>query len=296
MPFTPSPAAWTSPIRVWGGVMLIVLAAEYLVMLTLPLVLPADHSRWLEAAIDAVLLTTLVGSALWLSIVRPLRGMIRIRTRFLADLFAAGEAERRRIALDLHDGVGQSLSLLVSGLRSARDGIAQPDVARRCLDLQGLAESALRDVKRLALGLRPSLLDDLGLAPALVRVVADVRDHDPIALTLDVGGLADVRLSDRVETAVFRIVKEALANVLRHSGAAGAAVRVWSEAGAVKVIVADDGRGIDPGVLRSPPAGHLGLAGMRERAVLLGGSLSVDSTPGRGTRVTVVIPAEGRSP
>lgn len=296
MPFTPSPAAWTSPIRVWGGVMLIVLAAEYLVMLTLPWLLPADHSRGLEAAIDAVLLTTLVSPALWLSIVRPLRGMLRIRTRFLADLFAAGEAERRRIAHDLHDGVGQSLSLLVSGLRSASDGTAPADVARRLLDLQGLAESALRDVKRLALGLRPSLLDDLGLSPALERVVTDIRDHHPIALTLDVDGLADVRLSDRVETAVFRIVQEALANVLRHSGAAGAAVRLWSEDGTVKVTVCDDGRGIDPGILHSPPAGHLGLAGMRERAVLLGGSLSIDSTPGRGTRVTVVIPAEGRSP
>lgn len=294
MPRTLLSASQAHPARVWVVVMSVVFAAEYGVMLALPWVLPDGHSRALEAALDAVVLTTVVSPVLWLTIVRPLREVLRIRTRFLGGLFAAIEAERRRIAYDLHDGVGQSLSLLVSGLRSAHDGVAQADVARRCLDLQTLAESALRDVKRLALGLRPSLLDDLGLAPALERVAADIREHHAIDLALDVGGVAGERLPEQVETAVFRIVQEALSNVLQHSGAKRASVRVWRGGGGVGVRVEDDGRGIEPAYLIAPRPGHLGLSGMRERATLLGGTLSVESAPGRGTRVLVSVPVEDR--
>lgn len=294
MPRTPLPRSRVHPARVWAVVTLVVFATECVVMLALPWVLPEGHSRVLEAALDAVVLTAVVSPVLWLTIVRPLREVLRIRTRFLGDLFAAIEAERRRIAYDLHDGVGQSLSLLVSGLRSAHDGITQPDVARRCRDLQTLAEAALRDVKRLALGLRPSLLDDLGLAPALERVVADTREHHAIDLALDVAGVADERLPERVETAVFRIVQEALSNVLRHSGATHASVRIWRGEGNVGVLVEDDGRGIEPAHLSAPRPGHLGLTGMRERATLLGGTLSVESGHGRGTRVTATIPVEDR--
>lgn len=295
MPRTLLSASQAHPARVWWVVMLVVFGTECGVMLALPWVLPERHPRALEAALDAVVLTTVVSPVLWLTIVRPLREVLRIRNRFLGDLFAATEAERRRIAHDLHDGVGQSLSLLVSGLRSAHDGITEPEVARRCLALQTLAESALRDVKRLALGLRPSLLDDLGLAPALERVAADTREHHSIDLALDVSAVAGERLPERVETAVFRIVQEALSNVLRHSGANRASVRVWRRNGCVEVAIEDNGKGIEPAHLGAPRPGHLGLTGMRERAALLGGTLSVESAPGRGTCVTATIPVEGQS-
>jgi signal transduction histidine kinase len=182
---------------------------------------------------------------------------------------------------------------LISGLRSARSCRAVEDCASRVNGFQRLAENALTEVRRLALGLRPSLLDDFGLAPALERLVEDMRAHHPINYSLDVVGVIGLRLPEQVATAVFRIVQEALTNVVKHSQARQVAVTVRQANGNVLVCVSDDGCGIEPARLRALPAGHLGLRGMGERAALLGGEFSLDSDPGRGTRVTVTIPAKG---
>src|SRR5581483_1734836 len=259
-----------------------------------PWLLPDEPSRLLESVVDSVLLTAVLAPLLWWLVVRPLREVNRLRAGFLADLFAGIEADRRQTAHDLHDGVGQSLTLLVSGLRSAHEAIADPDTARRCLELRRVAQQALGDVKRLALGLRPSLLDDLGLAPALERLAADVRGSHSVAVTLDTDGLGAVRLPAAVETAAFRIAQEALSNVVRHSKATRASVAVRRENGSVVVEVADDGKGIAPETFRGRNPGHLGLTGMRERATLLGGELVIASGPGRGTRVTATLPAGGK--
>jgi signal transduction histidine kinase len=279
------------PSAIWWVVLATVFLTEHAVMGVLPRLLPGPHSRFVEATVDALILTAVLAPVVWWTVVRPLREVIRLRARFLTDLFARVEADRRHTAHDLHDGVGQSLSLLVSGLKTAQAAAADPDLARRCQHLLELAQTALKDVRRLALGLRPSVLDDLGLAPALERLVADAREHHPIALTLDAGGLAGARLPGEVETAVFRIVQEAVANVVKHAGAATASVVVARRNSTISVSVADDGCGFRPGGVDA--AGHLGLTGMRERAVLLGGRLAIDSAPGRGTRITADIPIGG---
>lgn len=279
------------PSGVWWVVLAAVFLTEHAVMGVLPWLLPEPHSRFAEATADALLVTAVLAPVVWWAVVRPLREVIRLRTRFLSDLFARVEADRRHTAHDLHDGVGQSLSLLVSGLRTAHAATSDPDVARRCEHLLGLAQAALKDVRRLSLGLRPSGLDDLGLAPALERLVADVREHHPIDLTLetDLGG---ERLPGEVETAVFRIVQEALSNVVKHSGAKIASVVVRRRDGLVTAAVTDNGRGFRPNG-KGTTTGHLGLTGMRERATLLGGRFSVDSAPGRGTRVWAATPVGG---
>lgn len=292
MTITRQPRDCPYPSAVWWVVLATVFLTEHVVMGTLPWVLPDPHSRFAEATVDSLVLTAVLAPVVWWAVVRPLREVIRLRSRFLTDLFARTEADRRRTAHDLHDGVGQSLSLLVSGLRTAHAAAADPDLARRCEQLLGLAQTALQDVRRLSLGLRLSVLDDLGLGPALERLVADVRAHNPVHLTLDATGLAGERLPGEVETAVFRIVQEAVANVIKHSGAEAAAVAVRRRGGAVTVEVSDDGRGFRP-TGRDATAGHLGLTGMRERAILLGGTFSIDSAPGRGTRVRASIPVGG---
>jgi signal transduction histidine kinase len=284
---------WVYPVTVWLVLLAVVFAAEYAVMLLLPWLVPEHPSRLLESAVDAVVLTLLLAPVLWWTLVRPLREVIRLRTQFLADLFAQVESDRRRTAYELHDGVGQALTLLISGLRSARSCRVVEECAGRVDGFQRLAENALTEVRRLAMGLRPSLLDDLGLAPALERLVEDVRAHHPVAVSLDVAGVIGLRLPEQVATAVFRIVQEALTNVIKHSRARRAAVAVRPADGNVLVEVSDDGCGIDPARLRAPTDGHLGLTGMRERAALLGGEFSLDSAPGRGTRVAVTIPAGG---
>jgi signal transduction histidine kinase len=292
---------WLHPAAVWLLVLAAMFVTEYSVMLVLPWLLAPGRSPLLEAAVDAILLISILAPVIWWTVVRPLREVIRLRNRFLADLFARIEADRRHTARELHDGTGQSLSLMVSGLRSVRDLLTDPEAMGRCEYLLKLAGEALTDVKRLALGLRPSVLDDLGLAPALQRLVADLRQQHPLELSLDADDVAGIRLSEAVETAVFRIVQEALANVLTHAGAKSASVTVRRRDDAVTVEVVDDGCGIgtrgEAGGGESGGAGglggHLGLTGMRERATLLGGKFAINSAPALGTRLTATIPARG---
>lgn len=284
---------WVYPVTIWGIVLLTVLTTECAVMLILPSLLPDPHSRIFEAAVDALILTLVLAPVLWWTVVRPLREVIRLRTQFVSDLFEHMERDRRRTAHELHDGVGQSLTLLVSALRSIHGCQGRPGVACRAETMRRLAEDALREVKRLALGLRPSLLDDLGLAPALERLVADVRAYHPLDVFLDVTEVSGVRLPEPATTAIFRIIQEAVANIVKHSGARKVTIAVRQASGLVTAEVADDGCGIEPARLRCSPPGHLGLTGMRERAALLGGRFTIESTPGRGTRIVASIPVGG---
>ena len=285
-----SPKFWLYPAAVWLAVLAIIFATEYVVMLALPRLLPPKAPKLLEPFVDAVILIAVLAPVIWWTVVRPLREVIRLRTQFLTDLFSRIETDRRGTAHELHDGVGQSLSLLVSGLRTAHESAAAPETAARCEHFLQLAQQALKDVKRLALGLRPSILDDLGLAPALERLASDVRENYPIELTLDASEVAGQRFAEPVETAAFRIVQEALANVVTHSGAKTASVTVGRRGGQLAIEVTDDGCGFDPADARLQSTGHLGLIGMRERAKLLGGTFALHSARGRGARVSAAIP------
>lgn len=294
-PGTPEARGWLYPIAVWLFLLAIVFVAEYGVMLLLPALVAPHSSRLLESALDSVILTLIVAPVLWWTIVRPLREAIRLRTQFLTDLFVQIESDRRQTARELHDGVGQSLTLLISGLRSAKICRANAECNGRVNEFQRLAENALTEVRRLSLGLRPSLLDDLGLAPALERLVEDVQAHQSVALSLDVDAISGLRLPDQVATAVFRIVQEALTNVVKHAQAEKASVRVTREGGNIVIEVRDNGQGLEPARLGAMPPGHLGLRGMTERATLLGGQFALDSAPGQGTRITVTIPTGATS-
>jgi signal transduction histidine kinase len=278
------------PLRVWLVILALMFLTEVGIMLALPSVLPSNSHALLEATVDSVLLTTVVAPLLWRLLVHPLRSAERTRAAFLAELFTSIEADRRQTARDLHDGIGQSLSLLVSGLRSSISLDTDPDVVRRHTELKHLAKQTLAEVKRLALGLRPSLLDDLGLEPALERLATDLREHTPIDITFDATAACEERFPSEVETALFRIAQEALANIAEHSRAKSATVTMRLPENEVELEVEDDGVGISPEILEHGKPGHMGLTGMRERATLLGGSLTIHSTPGRGTRVLARIP------
>lgn len=293
-PFRPgSHWFWLYPAAVWLGVLAAIFVTEYTVMLVLPWLLPSQPRRILEASVDAVLLVAVVAPLIWWTVVRPLKEVIRLRTQFLIDLFARIEKDRQGTAYELHDGIGQSLSLMVSGLRTAHESATDPEAAARSERLLKLARQALTDVKRLALGLRPSLLDELGLAPALERLVGNVQENHAMELSLEAADVAGLRFAEPIETAVFRIVQEALANVVVHSGAKTASVVIHRRGGELTVTIADDGRGFDPADAKVEKAGRLGLIGMRERATLLGGKFAIQSAPGDGTRVTATIPLGG---
>lgn len=218
----------------------------------------------------------------------------RLRAYYLRQIIVAQEEERKRIARELHDETGQALASLMVGLRNVEEAPTPEEVRRRLADLRALSASTLENVRRLALELRPSVLDDLGLAAALRRYVHEYAARFQKPVDLQVIGLDDgQRLSPEVETALYRIVQEALTNAAKYAQAEHISVLLECHGGQVSAIVEDDGRGFDAeNVLRSGlSANRLGIYGMRERAELVGGTLTIESQEGRGTTVYVRVPA-----
>ena len=208
---------------------------------------------------------------------------------------SAREEEQRRIARDLHDGIGQSLTSLLLGLRAAAEVPTFEEARARLGDLRGITASLLDEVRRLARGLRPIVLDDLGLAAALERYAADYTQAHGIAVDVYSPDLALARLPAEVETALYRIAQETLTNVLKHAAAKAVSLVVRREldgSSGVHLTVEDDGRGFDSdALLQAPATGKgLGLIDIRERAALLNGSVTLESRPGSGTTVHVCIP------
>ncbi|WP_219500192.1 sensor histidine kinase [Nonomuraea ceibae] len=205
-------------------------------------------------------------------------------------LVMAREEERRRLRRDLHDGLGPTLAALTMRAEAAHDLAADERVRELLADIVGDAEAALADVRTLVEGLRPPALDSLGLAGALRAHAA----RQPSGLRVEVHAPDDVPvLPAATEVAAYRIASEALANTRRHAGATYARLRIELAGGRLNLEICDDGRGI--GRRESAAAGlGVGLASMRERALELGGSCTVEERPGGGTRVRVELPAGGR--
>jgi signal transduction histidine kinase len=206
----------------------------------------------------------------------------------------AQENERKRIARELHDETIQSLIALSRQLEALGTSEEQPPgiSAERVQQLQQATVAIIREVRRFSQALRPSTLDDLGLMPALEELVAAINRRDELRADLWLHG-DDRRLSSEVELSVFRIVQEALNNVIKHADATKVSTVVRLSESTINVLVQDDGIGFHPPSLTEHPtsSSKLGLLGMHERARLLGGTLDVDSAPGLGTKVTVSVPA-----
>lgn len=210
--------------------------------------------------------------------------------RLLGRVVKAQEEERKRIARELHDETGQALTSLGLGLRRLRDR-AGPGERTELADLHATAASALEGVARLALALRPAALDELGFVPALKDLAARLASSSGIELDVETVGLDGERLPGEVEVVLYRIIQEALTNVCRHSSATRADVLVQRRLKSVVADVEDDGRGFDMHEMeRRGPESALGIFGMRERADLVGGTVSIESVPGRGTSVHLRLP------
>lgn len=203
---------------------------------------------------------------------------------------AAQEAERRRIARELHDEIGQTLTGLALSLASLEHR-APADLRAALTEARaGMGELVAR-VHDFSLSLRPAMLDDLGLLPALLWLTEHtLSTQTGLRVSLEHHGLAR-RFTWDVETAVYRIVQEALTNVVRHAASGTAAVRCLFEGEEMYVEVLDKGIGFDP--LAVKPHTTSGLRGMQERARLLGGQVRIESAPGRGTRVVATLPVQG---
>ena len=201
------------------------------------------------------------------------------------------EDERKRLSRELHDEIGQTLTALRIEITHAQALVAQSaEAARERLErARELAERTVCTVRDISLLLRPSLLDDLGLSPALQSLTEEFSRRTGIPCDAHEDGLEDA-LPEAVKTCVYRVVQEALNNVQKHAAATLVRIEVRQSAGELKVRITDDGRGTSGAGRRRAGGGKLGILGMRERATMLGGSLSFESTRGAGSTVELRLP------
>ena len=220
------------------------------------------------------------------------------RLELLRRLVTAQEEERRRISRELHDQTGQHLTALLLGLKTLNNSTDNGSTLlhKSLFQLQKLTERLVEEAHHLAWDLRPAALDDLGLETAIANYVEKWSERNSISLDFH-SGLNKLRLPPPIETAVFRIVQEALTNVLKHAQATRVSVMLEYRYDELLVIVEDNGRGFQPEVpLKVKERGGLGLVGINERVALVGGKLNIESEPGCGTTLAIRIPAPASVP
>jgi signal transduction histidine kinase len=212
---------------------------------------------------------------------------------YITQITKAQEDERLRISRELHDDTAQLLADISRGLTSLtsyKKTLKKTDMGQ--LEKLGeMANAALKGVRRFSQDLRPSILDDLGLVPALEGLLTDLEQWSEIKAKLDISG-KERRLKSEKELTIFRIAQEALSNIRRHSHASSVNTKVDFGDDAITVIISDNGKGFDMPERTSDLAlhGKLGIIGMRERARLVGGTLVLQSEEGKGTIITLRVP------
>jgi two-component system sensor histidine kinase UhpB len=238
----------------------------------------------LPASIDGIGETEEV-ERIELAFLRMMRRLEAERRRAGSAALQAQEEERARIARDLHDEVNQSLTGLLLRLEAVREA-APPELEGELAETKALANQAMRELLSLARQLRPTALDDLGLAAAIAGQVEQLGRGE---IDTDFATEGDLSaLGDDAQLVVYRVAQEALSNAGRHSGAARVDVQLRRNEEGVELTVTDDGRGF----AFDEAEGGLGISGMRERALLIGGKLTIESRPGHGTTVRLTVPGE----
>ena len=211
----------------------------------------------------------------------------QLRRQLLERVIATQEDERKRIARELHDSTSQNLTSLMVGIKTMSATCKDPAMKTEAEKLRNVAAQTLDEIHNISMRLRPRVLDDIGLSAALEKLVGEwqVRYKIPVDLLLQCG---PQRLSAEIETAIYRIVQEALTNIARHASARSVSILVEERNGHLLAVVEDDGRGFDSAGKTGDR--HLGLVGIRERAELLDGRLTIESSPESGTGIYVEIP------
>ena len=228
-----------------------------------------------------------------LEFIASLAGAAREREQLqrdvMARVIAAQEAERARVARDLHDEIGQALTSVLLALRLVHESLAErPDeAAEHAARVRELVSDALQRARGLAFELRPAVLDNLGLTAALRRLAREYSERHGLAVDVEVSGLDQERLPAEIDTAVYRVTQEALTNVVRHAAVEACRITVARSGPRLRATIEDRGRGFDSGRL---PTDSFGLRGMAERAGLVGAALTVDSVPGEGTVIVLEVP------
>lgn len=217
------------------------------------------------------------------------------RQQLSLQIIKAQEEERRRMARDIHDGPAQSMANVVFRIEFCEKlfDIEPERVRSELRELKEVVRNNLQDVRKIIFDLRPMALDDLGVIPALKRYIDNFRDKNQIEVNLNIFG-KDFRLESALEIAIFRLIQEALNNVIKHAGASLINVTLEMYSDIVTVSVEDNGSGFDPSQISQSQGNHYGLISMRERVMLLDGKIDIHSNPGQGTKITFRLPVRLR--
>jgi signal transduction histidine kinase len=268
---------------------------------------PAEFRNWTRIGVTFAFLTALLTTAIDF-VIRHVEDSSRAAAQALGDLHVAyerlallherfdvaKEEERRFIAHELHDELGQMLTVVK--LRLAADGPADggPPARGANAETVALIDGMIGRVRKISADLRPPLLDEVGLLPALRAYVEGQSALSGVAIELDTSGVDVERIGSDREITCFRVVQESLTNALRHASPKQIRVQVVRRPASLSLAIADDGRGFDTGTLAAASvAGHLGVVGMQQRVRARGGTFRLSSDPGTGTRVDVEIPLDG---
>lgn len=230
---------------------------------------------------------------------RLLKSVVKSEKRFrmlAKSVWHVQEEERRRLARELHDGIGQTLTALANQLQRIHDdarAMSNLGLGHRLGDALEITRGALHDTRELSRLLRPTLLDDLGLEAALKWLARTLGERTGLIFEVH-SSLGEQRLLPDIETLVYRITQEALTNVIKHSGAKQAQILLTHADATLRLRVHDDGKGFDPAEFQSPEKAGMsaGLRGMRDRAELFGGQIVLSSAPGEGTSVQLNLPLD----
>lgn len=209
-------------------------------------------------------------------------------------IILAQEEERKRIAREIHDGPAQSLANIVLRTEIAERMLVNEDYAlvkTELMDLKGQVRSGLEEMRKIIFNLRPMALDDLGLIPTLRKLVQDFEDKSKIHTIFEVSG-KELRLSSSMEAAVYRLLQEALSNVLKHSEATRVWISVTFQQNQLQIVMKDNGKGFNASPTNSAEENNMryGLIGMYERVELIEGTINIQSGVGKGTEISIVIP------
>lgn len=287
----PQPNLGSLRVRVPLVTLAVIFVAEAAIMTVFALMAGESHNRWMEVIVDSTVLTLTVAPLLYWLIVRPLRVVAEERSRLLARVFEIQDAERQQIARDLHDEIGQSFTSLLVQMRLMEDAPHLEAAKRQAQDLRALSGDIYDQIRSLARGLHPAVLDDLGLVEAVRRLVEDFEATHDVVVELRIMGITKERFDHKVETTAYRIVQESLTNCAKYAQAARINVALGRDGNQLTVSIADDGQGFDVAkAMQASQATTFGLCSMRERALLLNGSLVVHSRSGRGTTVAMNLP------
>lgn len=288
----PSPIRWIlKPWRMAVLILAITFVIEGSLMIVLPSVAGEKLGKWGMSAVDAFLLTALLAPCIWGLMVRPLQTIAETRKQLFAWAMSTEERKAGEISRDLHDNFGQLLTSITVGLRTIEEISTDPLIVTHARRIRQTGLDLHNAIRSLSRGLRPTVLDDLGLAAALANLAADWYESSGIEIVLDVDELKNQRLPNAVETCVFRIAQESITNAIRHGAAKHIRVRGELDEQRLLLAINDDGCGFRMDEILSAKAIRrpFGLISMRERAESIGGKFSIRSSVGQGTSIEVIV-------